>query len=634
MRAFLLSNDSEIGDALERYFGACCRASFKRLGWKLPIGNCEDGSINLSRWIAARFDELHRAVVGIEGGDVRQIGVQDTIVVVDASSEVLYDLSDWNPLREQPALNPLSAVLGLLVLALPEVQWVFIDSEFITLTRLTCADAHLAMSASALQEAVELFDSAYTPLFDPAGLRESIRRRIRQTREGDSLIAAHVPLRSELSASIDDESGYAFFTAYIAYRFGYRNSLVVTASLLERLFSQQRPAHGHYSLLLEDIYLRFHDQDPRTHTSDLKERDRKFVGLTQAKQRILITVGQRHGISENTWARNVDYIQERTDEGDFIRVVSKPFAGIFDVWKRSGLMQRLRAGERHGFAPGFLFPPVSPESIPELVPHSAPARLRMISDALINRSGRLLDSLRSVPEAVRASVLAVDALEYSGNLTTTSAFEALALKHQCEVLAECLFSGVQFNIEVTNRLAEVHKEISEIGRSHGASGRRNSMLNAEASVVSSLAMRFRAFNQFDEDQECMARLRSLYRHIWFRRRRLWAWIVYPVRWYVDWLLDSMWAFVGAIALWIGALAIGYATVAHQIDCSGLWAGLNDAVSAFLGVSLMHTEVPLSTLVNTSSTPVDIGLLNMLAEVLGFIHLGIFISHIYSLVTRR
>jgi hypothetical protein len=251
----------------------------------------------------------------------------------------------------------------------------------------------------------------------------------------------------------------------------------------------------------------------------------------------------------------------------------------------------------------------------------------MLADVMISRVGTCLESAQSVAEAVRAALVSLDAVEYLGSLTPTTAFEALVRKHECEVQAECLFAGVQFNIDVATRLAEVHKEIVEIGKSLGAGGRRFSMLNAEASIVSRLAVRFRSFDQFDEDQDCMTRLRSLYRHIWFMRRRTWAWVVYPARWYVDCLLDSMWAFGVVILFWISILTIGYAAAAHRIDGVGLWEGLNDATTAFVGVSPAHTELH-------SHTPAMIGTLNIVAELLGFVHLGIFISHVYSLMARR
>jgi hypothetical protein len=580
-----------------------------------------------STWVAARFQELHAAIAGINGEAAPRIGVNDTIVIVDAPTAVLYDLSDWNPLREQPPLNPLSVILSLLILALPEVQWAFIDTEFVTLCHLGFADGHLAGTSRSIGRLFDLHDSGYTTLFDPAGLREWIRQRIAQSSEESILVAAHIPLRKHLSASIDDEAAYGFFTAYAAYRFGYRSFLVVTASFFERLFRKPCSVSNDVHLLLEDVYLRFTGHRPRIHASDLLQRDAEYEGLTSAPYRVFITVGQKQGISESTWRSNQEYMRQRSSEGQLVRVVSKPLAGIFDVWNRSGLMRLLRLGSRRGFAPGFVWPPETPSAQTPTMPHSAPSRLRLLADTMISRVGGCLESSRSVSDAVRAALVSLDAAEYVGSLTPTTAFDALIWKHECEVQAECLFTGVQYNIDVDTRLAEVHREIEVIGQNLGKSRRRFSTLNAEASVVSRLAMRFRTFDQFDEDQACMTRLRSLYRHIWFNRRRSWAWIVYPARWYVDCLLDSMWMFAAVLILWLCVLAVGYAAAAHTIEWAGLWEGLNDALAAFVGVSPVHTDP-------NRATPLSIGVLNIAAAFLGFVHLGIFVSHVYSLMARK
>ncbi len=70
--------------------------------------------------------------------------------------------------------------------------------------------------------------------------------------------------------------------------------------------------------------------------------------------------------------------------------------------------------------------------------------------------------VRSMPATLRMSVrratFATDALELTGHRTPTTALEALSTKHQLELTAECHFSGIEYNVDVKSRLAEIRKK--------------------------------------------------------------------------------------------------------------------------------------------------------------------------------
>lgn len=607
------------------------------LQWPTPVPK---EYLDNPSWIAPQFRNLHDAIAGSLNQSAREIGIANTVVIVDVPDghdlleKMLLYIGALDPIEEDPALHPWCTLLAMLVLALPEVHWVFrsreINADFDCL-----ADVHLLDSSNNLLYVLRLHDAGYTPLFDPSGLRNHIRGRLRnQTDLEGRHEAAHVPVRSSLAASIDDEEAYAFFTAYAAYRFGYRCHVVTTRAMFERLFGKKNQARplpnsiplreAKISLSLEDLYLRFPDHRPESHMSDLAKRDEGFARLRDISNRVFVTIGQPESMGSEAWGNISSYLRELSARGVFTRVLYKPLSGFFDIWERSGLMAKLNYGMHKGLAKGFEWPPRRQILSEKTGTHSTPARLRTVGERLIERSEAILAQAKSVQDAVYGALLALEALEYVGPLAPTTALEALARKHELEVQAECLSFGVEYNIDVGLRLAEIQREIREIAHHFNPKTRNLSSMDAEASIVSALALRYREFNQFDEDQECSKRIRDLYRHLWLRRHRRWAWIVWPVRWYVDLLLNSISTFVLMIILWIVVFTFLFAMFPHLGYDHSIFHGLKDAITSFVGVQPAHER----------SGSVAIDLLSMFASVLGFVHLGIFVSHIYSIMVRR
>ena len=70
----------------------------------------------------------------------------------------------------------------------------------------------------------------------------------------------------------------------------------------------------------------------------------------------------------------------------------------------------------------------------------------------------------SVADAVSGAVLATDALELTGGRTPTTAIDALYLKHQFELEAECQFSGVEYHLRIEPRLEEIAEDAAWICR--------------------------------------------------------------------------------------------------------------------------------------------------------------------------
>jgi hypothetical protein len=402
----------------------------------------------------------------------------------------------------------------------------------------------------------------------------------------------------------------------------------------------------------EDLYLNFADK--RKGLSTISKRDEIFPALSQTTRRVFVTAGHEG----ETWQANIKYLKERWAAGvmdhksafrvklrhalrlshrpshnrptkSFVWLLYKPESGVFDVWNRSGLEGEFK--NNGGKAEGFKWPPVI-EHRQSGSSHSAPGRLLLVADSMIARAQLLLKNGQSVSEAVYGAVLALGAQEYLGYRTPTTSLDAIALKHQLEVLAECMFYGVEYHLDTKRRFSEIEKEMESVGTWFRSKTREVSKVNAKLGIISDLVRAYRSFNQFDEEQAGLAKLRNLYRTLWFKRNRSWAWLLWPLRWYVDQLLNSILTFALVILGWLLVFGLVFARIPHATPAqhveSNYVHGLEDAIVAFFGLQPPHDLFVLEQfgpfLVWTA----------MILIIMSFLHLGIFVSHLYSLVARR
>jgi hypothetical protein len=248
----------------------------------------------------------------------------------------------------------------------------------------------------------------------------------------------------------------------------------------------------------------------------------------------------------------------------------------------------------------------------------------VIADALIERAEAIYAGARSVQDCVHGALLALDAQELLGGRTPTTSLEAILLRHKLEVKAECMFQGMEYNIDVENRFREIRGEVEAISRWFHPSMRKRSALNAEMSVVTEIMRIFRDCGQFDEEQECLKRLRILDRS-WFFLKHPRLSPLRPFRWYVETLLGSFWAFVLAVGLWpllLGLLGRAMGARFHREEGS-IHPHITNAYVLFFA----HSPIgqPLNSIAQ---------LLTVIVSLIGFVHLGIFIAYLYALVTRR
>jgi hypothetical protein len=153
-------------------------------------------------------------------------------------------------------------------------------------------------------------------------------------------------------------------------------------------------------------------------------------------------------------------------------------------------------------------------------------------------------------------------------------------------------------------------------------------------ILNHLVRILREYNQFDEEQICMARVRHLHNRLWRKGRppvlRL---LLYPFMTYSEFVLRSFPRFVLAVGLWIAGLGLLF-LVWNALAGAGsldLSSAFSDAATTFLSAqppSDGNFWNPQSDGFNGAFA------LILLAQIAGFVHLGIFISHLYSIVSRK
>ncbi len=251
--------------------------------------------------------------------------------------------------------------------------------------------------------------------------------------------------------------------------------------------------------------------------------------------------------------------------------------------------------------------------------HSSPGILVEVARHMLNRAEQMLNNgIATVDEALRGAVLASDALELLGGKTPTMSAEALALKHQFEVHAECQFCGVEHHLNMKDRLKEIARDAGAISQWFHPSIRKRTALNIRLDVVNRLVRILREYNQFDEERYCLVEARRLHRNLYIQSR-WWRRGIAPFVWYADWLLSSFPRFVVAIGIWVGTIWGIY----HFLGVgSGHGKDRGDAfdyaVGTFFGIDTVAGHSVLGALVIMA----------------GIFHLGVFISLIYDLVNRR
>ena len=648
----------------------------------------ESGDGRLEEWVANRH--------GLRAGEQFDRAAAFLIKALDGGRILTVMVDEINPILMNPLrANGWPTLIAMLVLAFPELRW-----HFLVLTgrpRDEQADRahqnrlHLWDTFQALHGIDGLFEPRGTPLFDGYGLRQHVLTCMTDDENQDRHFnrrslrsVGNVPARRALATVLDEEEGYRWLQAYMAYRHGFRVCAIAfwreAENLLGsggRLDSKARPSNDAlihnsvFALSLEDWFMSYPDQtDPAT--SDLRRRSELLPALRlQAPPlRRFLTVGHQHQAGVLVDRRNNWLAQLRKQEiavtGDPLQqkqqIAFKPASGIFSLWKELGLDRDWNSsGEQawkpslrrkyHGLAPGFFWPPdnsdpTATQSVDD--GHSSPGRLLHLAECLIDRANVLFRDCNTATEALRGAVLSTQALELLGCRTPTVSVEALLLKHAFEVIAECQFPGVEYHLNLRERLADIKANLTAMSIWLHHNRRHDFMLNAEAQILSKLSSILVEYGEFEEAELCQQELRDLHRQISvrydFKTRPLFAPLIWPFRWYIVFVLRSTANFFLSIAILIAVF-----WVAHFADCVR-----QPASDACFNNTSVHKEGrgrPLSDLLNytfydtfkaiISGEPIEkektlpfAKLISYVASSLGVLNLGILISVLHSRMNRR
>lgn len=625
-RYLILSRCAATGKALQRTL-AVLRPELSSeavQGDQIPV-ICLDGD---GHNVDQGFDYLADQFMAELGKDASTLPIGKVHVIVDE-----YDLTEASVLEGRGW----EASISMLILAFPEVHWAF------AAVRACTKDFTALLQWHSFRNIIGGLDA--DPLCDGSGLRNTIRTDTAEAKDSrGNKVAPYVPIRASTAAALEDEQSYAYFNAYTAYRFGFRAFPVDRNALAHVLFENERLDGDVPYLTFEDVYLSYPDKEPNQHYSDLGStevgsRKRSLPGLEMASYRIFVTTDHRHAGDSSKHERNRCYIRtgecvrKSNETGRYGRTVNKPFSGMFALWTTSRLAQRLRWTDKQGrrfvgTAPGFVWPPQASARTSDQG-HSAPGRLLQMATHMITRCEAMLRAgVHTVPDAARCAVLATDALELLGDRTPTTAMDALKLKHMAEVTAECEFSGVEYHIEIKPRLKEIQVEARSLSRWFDRRRKVMAAMNAEMTTVIELMRIFRDHGQFDETLVCQNRVRHLHNRLWICQQPARV-IFWPLLKYTEVVLASFGCFLAAIAAWLLGF-VGLFTwaatlkersdgVPEVLNGSGPW---EQAFTAF-------------TAANTfTSANFTWNLLTVCAALIGIAHIGIFISHVYMLVSRK
>jgi hypothetical protein len=573
-------------------------------------------------------------------------------------------VDEVDPLKLDP-LMPYgwNTLIAMLVLAFPEVRW-----HFLTLTgrppETQSTEENKELNRwrrfQVLHGIAAVQERRGSPLFDGYGIRQHVLENI-FLREGQGAIgkrvriSGSVPKRRKLATVLDEEEGYRWLLACMAYRNGFRVHAISSWREAEALLAQEgklmhpsgrTASPGNqtedFALSLEDWFLGYPDQTIRGMSKlDYRSEILPALGSEPPPLRRFLTVGHEKQSNEQADLRKEQLRQLREAEsigtGKRLskkqQITYKPASGLYTLWKDMGLtrdwnqncgeeISRRERRRRLGLAPGYIWPPDSSQSVDnsEEDGHSSEGRLLDIAEHLIKRATGFIDSVNTTTEAIRGAVLATQALELLGGKTPTVSVEALQLKHEFEVTAECQFVGVEYHLSMDERLKDIRKNLKAMSQWLHTSRRKDFMLNAEAMIVTRLIATLDEYGEYEESQFCQKRLRYLHHSVTHRNdlRTNWplAILLWPFRAYIEFVLRSLGYFSGALAIVTLLFCVGFkiANPAHS-------TGLHSTMLAFFTVSFQDTNVATK-------------LLSYSAAATGVLNFGLLVTYLYSKMIRK
>jgi hypothetical protein len=203
-------------------------------------------------------------------------------------------------------------------------------------------------------------------------------------------------------------------------------------------------------------------------------------------------------------------------------------------------------------------------------------------------------------------------------------------------MAESLFQGVEFNLDVESRFADIKREVKAISRWFSGRRRRRVTLNARLAIVEELAREFSELDQFEEERKCRAEARRLYFDFWAHQSP-WRLPFLPLLRYLSFSLRSLPVFLGLVVFWILLFGVGWELLESTVNVGAavpdmryrsFWDALTSSTVYFF------TLTPPGSYWGEAERQVLWNLVLIFQSVISLSHLGVLVSHIYLIVSRR
>lgn len=310
---------------------------------------------------------------------------------------------------------------------------------------------------------------------------------------------------------------------------------------------------------------------------------------------------------------------------------------------------------------------------------------------------QLADSTSSPLPAIRAAVLAKDAQELLLNRTPTTSVMAIGLRHEAEMRAECTFSGVVLSErDVRDRIDEIREEVEVVLPPTGPSRVSNQVSRvcakqlkgglmsharmgwtefwtggcrqrdaALGGIISRLLAALEGRHQLDAESELLKEDRRLQNRVhWFQQTgahqetlenskahfmlKAWACLcklrsftTFCGMRYLNWCLSGLCPIIWSSTLWMLALGILLASLDQPTDSSeslpaadsaaasqmGLTQGLQYSIFTFLGIGQPNQ-------IGQGLEHLGWFVVVVFMMIMGLFHVGILISYLYALASRR
>ncbi|MCD6407803.1 hypothetical protein J7L87_01980, partial [bacterium] len=556
------------------------------------------------------FKKLCGKIEKVIGKENNWENLRNTIVITDLLSSELKEINLLSTGKEVYKI-----LLGMLILAFPEVC-------FLPLDKFSKEYNYNLLKIS-------------PPIFDPEGNRNKVKEKIKE------LVKTFVYFpREKISYSIDEEKKYAYLSGYTAYKAYYRDYLITTKTHMDFLLKEQKGENG--DIVFEDIFINFVDrptgEEGNLHFSDLEERYDTYPRLKKIKKHIYLTVGHEN-IPRKPFIKNKKYFNKWKKF-----ILYKPIGGIYNILIKSGLWKEYR--ERRKRIERELEKNIKKlrnlKEFPEEGGHSAPGRILAVVNVLLERAERIFETSDEVEDCIHGATLALEAQELLNYKTPTTSIEAIALRNKLEVKAECLFYGVTHRIEVKKRIEEIKQDINLTAKWFNPKVKTLSIYNALINIVNEITGIFAKYGQFDEEMVCRKYLRDFIRRenlVSLKTSGKYLFLIlniifYPIRFYVELLVSSLNLFIFALIGWpiffTMLVKILYNTHGVIIFPEKLYSS-----TAQIFIRVFVPFMGFEPLWNyTENMCVYQQIFIILLAIFGFMHLGIFISHLYTLITRR